>query len=175
MVGNPRLGNRTYRCENAVFHPYPWLVESAGAKRLDTKPADMQGRLYLLKKQNTTKKPPPQGHINGPVQFKPDAPGPANIQVPHCHPVALGDGPSQLGKRATRFPSSTFRRGAPPARPRDDLLFALRLWYVPGVIFTNWSALWTQRPRDCVCATRLPRGARFHGNGLAVSSLAGRF
>lgn len=48
LDGNLRLGNCTCKCKNTVFHP--WSVESAGAKRLDSRPADMQGRLYLLKK-----------------------------------------------------------------------------------------------------------------------------
>lgn len=35
--------------------------------------------------------------------------------------------------------------GARPVQLPDDKLFALCLWYVPGVIFTNWSTLWTEQ------------------------------
>lgn len=77
LDGNLRLGNCTCKCENTVFHP--WLVESADAKRLDSKPADMQGRLYLLKKK---KKNPPQRHKNGPLMLQ-------GQQTPRCPIVTL--------------------------------------------------------------------------------------
>lgn len=67
------------------------------------------------------------------------------LRCPVVSPAVQGDGPLLHGNQATQFPSSTFPGGPIPAQRWDDLLFALCLWYVPGVIFTNWSALWTQQ------------------------------
>lgn len=53
-------------------------------------------------------------------------------------------------------------------------MFALCLWYVPGVIFSNCSALWAVR-LSVFALLRFPAGSVSMATALPVSSLAGRF
>lgn len=101
-------------------------------------------------------------------------------QMPRCPIVTLLRWEMVLCKLGSEPHSSQVHNissRSSAARPRDDILFALRLWYVPGVIFTNWSALWTQRAvRLSVFAPlRFPAGPVSMATAFPVSGLAGRF